>query len=295
MLYSFCSTQGVVHKRLGKLIVATDHDQIVTLQSIKQQADANLVTDLQWLSRDDIQAIEPNISALGALLSPSTGIIDSHGFMAALDAKIASHGQLVILRAPVESGKIANGRLELSIGGEHQIKLRCHSVINCAGLWADHISRSIEGLDQRTVPEQRYAIGHYYSLSARAPCQRLVYPVPAPGGLGIHLTLDMAGAARFGPDVRWIERIDYAFDDRARDDFVDSIRAYLPSIDGATLTPDYTGIRPKLAGPSVSFSDFRIDGPAQHGIPGYIALYGIESPGLTASLAIAEKISALVA
>ncbi|MEY4238049.1 MAG: hypothetical protein RL339_650 [Pseudomonadota bacterium] len=293
-LYAYCLARGVPHKRLGKIIVATSEDQFGKLKAIHANAAANGVTDLTWLSSSEVCSLEPALTCSSALYSPSTGIIDSHSFMQALEGDLSTHGGMVALNAPVERGVVDKAGISLFIGGGEPMVLRARTVINCSGLHAPKLAASLTGLDQLHVPIAHYAKGHYYRMAGKAPFSHLIYPVPEDGGLGVHLTLDLGGQAKFGPDVRWISEIDYAFDDSRRDDFIAAVRSYFPSLDSDRFEPDYTGIRPKLAGPGSDEQDFKIEGESLHGIPGLVNLFGIESPGLTASLAIADYVERLL-
>ncbi len=291
MLYDFAREHGFAARPIGKLIVAEGPAQEAALEAIHASAEANAVTDLEWLSGTDISALEPMVRAHCGLYSPSTGIVDSHGFMLALEGVLRAHGGVVALKTRVLRGEVGESGITLTTSADgFSLQARC--VVNAAGLSAPDLARRLDGLAARHVPQAYYAIGHYYRLSGAAPCTHLVYPVPEPGGLGVHLTLDMAGQAKFGPDVRWLEQPDYRFDDSAKPAFIAAIERYLPDIDGQRLQPDYTGIRPKLVGPGAPAADFRIDGPDQHGVPGLVNLFGIESPGLTSALAIAEHVAA---
>lgn len=293
-LYSFCVDRGVPHHRLGKLIVAQSEVQAERLRAIEGAARANSVSDLEWLSASQITSIEPAITGHMALFSPSTGIVDSHALMLALEGELSNLGGMVVLGSPVTGGTILDGEIVLNVGGDDPVSLQARTVINAAGLHAQSVAASLDGMPRSSIPPIRYAIGHYYRLSGSAPCRHLIYPVPVDGGLGIHLTLDLGGQAKFGPDVRWIESIDYRFDDSQRAAFISSILDYYPGLDVDRLSPDYTGIRPKLVGPGMAAADFRIDGADVHGVPGLVNLFGIESPGLTASLAIAHHVEKLV-
>ncbi|MBY0509171.1 MAG: NAD(P)/FAD-dependent oxidoreductase [Rhodospirillaceae bacterium] len=293
-LYAYCEGRGVPFKRLGKMVVARQASQLPALARIAESALKNDVRDLVWLSRTELAKVEPCIAGEHALFSPSTGIIDSHSLMLALEADLLNAGGMVVLQAPVLRGEVKADGFLLDVGGVDPIRINAKSLINAAGLSAQQIAQSIRGIPPTAVPSSFFAKGHYYRLSGRAPCSHLIYPLPEDAGLGIHLTLDMGGQAKFGPDVRWVSSIDYTFDDQHFDAFVEAIRLYYPGLDVSRLNPDYTGIRPKLGGPGSQFADFRIDGPAQHGIPGLVNLFGIESPGLTASLAIADYVSLLM-
>jgi L-2-hydroxyglutarate oxidase LhgO len=292
-LYAYCESEGVPHARLGKLIVATRDDELPALERILAQARANGVDDLRWVAAEEVHELEPEIVAVRALLSPSTGIIDSHALMAALRRDAVAHGAHVVTSTPVVSGRVEPHGFALDLGGPEPSTVGCRAVVNSAGLRAPSVSRSITGLDASAIPSEHFAKGHYFVLAGKAPFRRLVYPIPVPGGLGVHVTLDLAGQARFGPDVSFIDGVDYAFDERRAASFYEAIRTYFPALADGALVPGYTGIRPKL-GPAGSAHDFVIQGPETTGAPGFVGLYGIESPGLTASLAIAERVRALL-
>lgn len=285
LLYRFCDEHGVPHRRLGKLIVATSPEQVETLSDIRARAEANGVDDLAFLSRADALALEPHLACEGALLSPSTGIVDSHGFMLALQGGLEARGGQVVCGSKV-TGLAALGdgyRLTVEDGAEG-FALTCRNLVISAG----HSAPSLAALLSGTQPPTAYfARGCYFSVTGRAPFSRLIYPVPEPGGLGVHLTLDMGGQARFGPDVEWIDSLDYTVDPRRADSFYAEIRKYWPELADGSLRPDYSGVRPKISGPGEPAADFRIDGPREHGHRGLVALYGIESPGLTSALALA--------
>ncbi len=299
-LYAFCESHGVGHKRLGKLIVATREDQSEQLAAIMGNAVGNGVTDLRRLSAAEIAALEPELSASEGLYSPSTGIIDSHAYMLALlgDAEAAGAG---LVRNAEVTAIARNGqayRLGVRNAGE-VVRLEARLVVNCAGLWAPRVARLIEALDRKFVPPTFLAKGNYVTLNGNSPFLRLVYPVPEPGGLGVHLTLDMAGAARFGPNVEWLEtndpmKIDYTVSAGLPELFAPRIATYWPRVTPAMLAPGYSGVRPKSGGPKDPNADFRIEGPETHGLAGLVNLFGIESPGLTASLAIAEMVKGLL-
>jgi L-2-hydroxyglutarate oxidase LhgO len=290
-LYAYCADRGVPHSRLGKLIVAQNEAQCAKLQGIEAAALANQVDELFWLTAAEITALEPAIVGHKALFSPMTGIVDSHALMLALEGDLTNAGGLVVVNAPVIGGSCTEQSIILNVGGADPMTVACRTVINAAGLYAQTVAASLSGFPATAVAPIHYAIGHYYRMSGRAPFRHLVYPVPEDGGLGVHLTLDMGGQVKFGPDVRWIDKIDYRFDDSQSDAFATAIRQYFPALDAARLSPDYTGIRPKLVGPGARAADFRIDDASVHGIAGLINLFGIESPGLTASLAIADYVA----
>jgi L-2-hydroxyglutarate oxidase LhgO len=290
LLYAFCEAHGVACRRLGKLIVAQT-DQLDALRGIQARAAANGVT-LDWLEAGAVHALEPELRCAAALHSPATGIVDSHGLMRALALDAEAHGATVALRSPVVGGRVGGEGLELRIGGKDPFVLRADRVFNAAGLGAQAVARGLDGLPPETVPPQHLSKGNYYGLSGKAPFARLVYPIPSQGALGVHLTLDLAGQARFGPDVEWIERESYDVDPRRADSFYAEVRAYWPGLPDGALQPAYAGIRPKIHGPGEPQPDFLVQTGAVHGVPGLVNLYGIESPGLTASLALAVEVAA---
>jgi L-2-hydroxyglutarate oxidase LhgO len=294
LLYRFCDEHGVSYRNCTKLIVATSESQHATLAAIRANALGNGVADLTFLTGAEAQALEPNLRCVGALLSPSTGIVDSHGLMLAFVGDAESRGAMIAFNSPVGGGRVVDGGVELEVGGADPMRLRCRTVVNSAGLHAQALARAIAGVPTQSIPPTYYAKGNYFSLAAKPPFTRLIYPVPEPGGLGVHITVDLAGQARFGPDVEWIERIEYTVDPRRADKFYAEVRRYWPDLPDHSLQPAYSGIRPKL-GPAGMNSDFVIQGPAEHGVAGLVNLYGIESPGLTASLAVAERVAAVLA
>ena len=285
-LYAYCAERGVAHRRCGKLIVATDAGQERDLESIVERAHANGATDVVRLTKDEAESMEPELRCVGALHSPSTGIVDSHGLMRAFLGDAERAGAMLALKTEFERGVARGDSIELQVSDADPILAA--AVVNCAGLRAPSLARRIDGYPARLAPTERYAKGNYYRLATRAPFSRLVYPVPEPGGLGVHVTLDLGGNARFGPDVEWIEDIDYSVDPRRADGFYAAIRRYWPDLPDGALTPDYAGIRPKISGPGEPAADFVVQGPDDHGVPGLVHLFGIESPGLTASLPLAD-------
>lgn len=294
LLYEYCAQRGIAHERCGKLIVATDHRQIPGLQALMAQARRNGVDDLQWLSADEARALEPQLHGVAALHSPSTGIIDSHALMLSLQGDLEAHSGLVVCRAPVLGARILQEGSEgfvVQVGGDEPVELAARQLINCAGLHAIALAHRIEGLPPESIPTAQFAKGNYFSLSGRAPFSRLIYPMPDTGGLGIHLALDLGGQARFGPDVEWVEDLDYAVDPARAEVFYEAIRQYWPNLPEGSLQPDYAGIRPKVLPPDDQPADFIIQGQKAHGITGLVNLYGIESPGLTAALAIGAEVS----
>jgi L-2-hydroxyglutarate oxidase LhgO len=292
-LYDYCRDHGIPHRNCGKLIVATTRNETAKLQSIKAHAEANGVHDLQILSAGEACELEPELKCDAALLSPSTGIIDSHAFMLALRGNAEAAGAACAFHAPLLRGKATLGGFELDVGGEAPITLASGLLVNAAGLAATSVARGIEGMPIDLIPPAYLAKGNYFSCSARAPFSHLIYPVPEPGGLGVHLTLDLAGQARFGPDVEWVDAIDYAVDPARAEKFYPAIRRYWPTLPDGALMPSYSGMRPKIVPPAVAVQDFLIQGPGDHGVGGLINLFGIESPGLTSSLAIADYVAGL--
>ncbi len=292
-LYRYCREQGIPHSNCGKLIVATTPAETEKLQSIKAHAEANGVTDLRTLTREDAQALEPALRCEAALFSPSTGIIDSHAYMLALRGNAEEAGAAFAFHTPLLAARSAPGRIELDAGGDAPMSLECKILINAAGLSAPAVARNIDGMPVELIPPAYLAKGNYFSCSGRAPFSHLIYPVPEPGGLGVHLTLDLAGQARFGPDVEWVDSIDYSVDPARAERFYPAIRRYWPDLPDGALMPSYSGMRPKIVPPAVAVQDFLIQGPRDHGIDGLINLFGIESPGLTSSLAIADYVGEL--
>jgi L-2-hydroxyglutarate oxidase LhgO len=293
-LYAYCAERGIPHRRLGKLIVACNEAEIPVIEKVRERAAANGVPDLEWVGGNALRRLEPALAAVGAYFSPSTGIIDSHALMLAYEADLAAAGGLVVLRAPVLGGEVAAGGFLLEVGGAEPMRLFCRLLVNSAGLHAPSLARRIAGTPPESIPRDYFCRGIYFTLSGRSPFRHLIYPVPEAAGLGVHLTLDLAGQTRFGPDVEWIDRIDYSVDPRRGERFYAAIRTYWPALRDGALQPGYAGIRPKIGGPAEPAADFRVAGPDAHGVPGLVNLYGIESPGLTASLAIAELVAGLL-
>ena len=294
-LYAYCASHGVAHRRCGKLIVACDAAERQKLAQIKDKAAENGVTDLTWLDPDAVAALEPEVACTAALLSPSTGIVDSHGLMLAYLGDAEAAGAMLALDSRFAAARRQGDGWRVEVEGAAEMTLDCRLLVNTSGLGAVANARRIAGLDPRYLPRAFFARGHYFSLSGRAPFQRLVYPVPVAGGLGTHYCIDLGGKGRFGPDVEWLEAEDeaaltYDVDPARGESFYAAVRRYWPGLADGALEPDYAGIRPKIAGPSGQAADFRLDGPAVHGLPGLVNLFGIESPGLTASLALAEAV-----
>jgi L-2-hydroxyglutarate oxidase LhgO len=292
MLYAYCRERGIEHQRCGKLIVASSDKQRDELDRIAVNARMNGIDDLKALSRNEARDLEPALECTAALLSPSTGIMDSHALMLALLGDAQRDGAVLAVKSTVRCGEIVKGGIILSVGEDPDqwMQIRAGTVINCAGLGAQFVALSLRGLPSRFVPPLHYAKGNYYALSGPAPFSRLIYPVPEAGGLGVHLTLDLAGQARFGPDVEWIASIDYTVAPDRAEAFYSEVRRYWPQLADGTLLPAYAGIRPKLHSAGEPARDFLVSGPAEHSIPGLVCLYGVESPGLTASLALADHV-----
>ncbi|MBW7834223.1 MAG: NAD(P)/FAD-dependent oxidoreductase [Simplicispira suum] len=292
LLISFCESHGVAHQRTGKLIVATSSAQLGTLEAARAQAEANGVHDLRWLSGAQAKELEPALVCEAALHSPGTGIVDSHALMLALLGDIERHGGFLVRKTALAHMWQENGAMfiEASDGTRLLAKL----LVNAAGLAAPQLAKKFRGLDARLIPEARYAKGSYFALSGRAPFSRLIYPVPEPGGLGVHLTLDLAMQARFGPDVQWVDDPqDLTVDPRRGDAFYAQVRKYWPGLPEGSLVPAYAGMRPKIGFGGALSSDFVVQGPQVHGLKGLVNLFGIESPGLTSALAIGEHVAAL--
>ena len=293
LLYALCASHGVEHRRCGKLTVANSEDEVRALRGLQDRAAANGVP-VEWLEGAQARALEPALQCIAALHSPSTGIVDSHGFMLALQGDLERAGGMVALGSEVVSARLSRAAgephvLRLADGSE----LACDLLVNAAALHACALARRFEGLEARFVPREWFAKGNYYALSGRAPFTHLIYPAPSDAHLGTHLTLDLGGQVKFGPDIEWLdvqapEQIDYRVDPARADGFYAEVRRYWPGLPEGSLAPSYSGVRPKIHGPHEKAPDFRIDGPALHGVPGLLNLFGIESPGLTSALAIGE-------
>ncbi|MNP95246.1 L-2-hydroxyglutarate oxidase LhgO [compost metagenome] len=293
-LYSYAQARGVPHSRCGKLIVATSAEQVGQLDAIRAKAAANGVDDLVLLTAQQANAMEPQLHCVAALHSPSTGIVDSHALMLGLLGDLENAGGMLALKSPIERAECGDGAVVLIAADG--TALRCRTVVNAAGLGAPALARRFEGMPASMVPREYFAKGSYFTLAGRAPFGRLIYPVPEPGGLGVHLTLDLGGQAKFGPDVQWVEAADDLVVDPARGErFYDEVRRYWPALPDGALIPGYAGMRPKISGPDEPAADFVIAGPASHGVPGLVHLFGIESPGLTSCLAIGRHVADLLA
>ena len=295
MMYRYMDERGIPYSRLGKLIVATSDDQVPALERLRTTAARNGVTNLEMLSAGEARSREPEIACVAALWSPSTGVADSHSYMLGLQGDAEDRGAMVAFHAPVEYGRLSDEGITLEVGGDGAMTLQARLVVNSAGLHAQDLARRLEGFPEERVPPSYYCKGNYYSLSGcRAPFSSLIYPAPEQAGLGVHLTLDLAGQARFGPDVEWIERIDYDVDPGRSDGFYAAVRKYWPGLPDGALQPGYAGIRPKVQAPGEPAADYVIQGPADHGVPGLVNLFAIESPGMTSSLAIADHVAAML-
>jgi L-2-hydroxyglutarate oxidase LhgO len=293
-LYRYCTERGVPHRRSGKLVVATSREEEVALQELYERAATNGVEDIELISGARLKEMEPELRATAALLSGTTGIVDGHALMLSLQGDAENAGATVQCRVPLLGGSLDSPSIRLRVGGDEAAEIETELLINAGGLGAWDVSRSLEGLDPDSIPPRHLAKGSYFALSGRAPFEHLIYPVPVAGGLGVHLTFDLGGQARFGPDVEWVEKIDYTVDPTRAAAFYDAIRRYWPGLPDGVLAPAYSGIRPCVAGPGEPPGDFVIQGPKQTGHPSYVALYGIGSPGLTASLAIGGHLAKLI-
>ena len=292
LLYRYCEARGVPHRRCGKLMLATANDQLAALEVIWQHASANGVTGLRWMAPEAVSEIEPEIRCRRAFLSPDTGIIDSHAYMQALQADLEQAGGMVVLQTPVHAVQPHPGGLKIVCGGAEPTEIDTRLFVNATGHGAPTLAAATVGLSSSAVPQQWYAKGNYFSLAGQQPFSRLVYPLPEAAGLGVHATIDLSGRCRFGPDVEWTDSDHAGAVDPARAaGFYQAIRAYWPALADDTLRPDYAGVRPKLSGPAMPTADFRLDGAEVHGIDGLANLFGIESPGLTASLSLADIVA----
>jgi len=293
-LYEYAASRDVPHRRLGKLVVAVSEAEVGSLESYRAAGARNGVRGLSLIDEGEARRMEPEVRCVRALWSPDTGIIDSHALMAAFRREAEGAGAAVALRSPLLGGRIEEGGFELEVGGETPARIRCAALVNAAGPWAQQVASTLAGLPPASIPGAYYARGHYFVLSGACPFRHLVYPVAVPGGLGVHVTLDLDGRARFGPDVEWVPGVDYSFDEGRQPAFEAAIRRYWPGLREGALQPGYVGVRPKLQPDGRGAQDFLIQGVGGHGVPGLVNLYGIESPGLTASLAIAAEVVSLL-
>ena len=294
LLYQYCEDRGIAHKRIGKLIVATEESEIDTVKQYISKASDNGVNDLKWLTADEVRDIEPDINSVGAVFSPSTGIIDSHNYMLSLLGDAENSGAMLACNTAFGAATISDDRFVVRTQGEDSFEISSDVLINSAGLKACDVAEHLSGFSTEHIPKPYYAKAHYYTLSGKNPFKHLIYPVAHTAFLGVHVTLDIGGQARFGPDLEWVKNIDYAFDDSRIKLFYEAIKRYWPNVKLENLNPGYTGIRPKISGPQDPAADFLIQSEATHGVKGLVNLFGIESPGLTSSLAIAEMVKQLL-
>ncbi|NRQ01193.1 NAD(P)/FAD-dependent oxidoreductase [Marinobacterium sp. xm-d-530] len=288
LLYDYCQSRDIAHKKIGKWLVANGETQEAKLEHIRQTAIANGCLDLSWIDAAEVAEREPELRATRVLNSPSTGIVDSHGLMLALLADLENAGGTVVYASPVLKGELSGGKLVLGVGGVSDCKISAPTIVNAAGLESTALATLLGSGKVPDIPKKGFAKGNYFSLSGKSPFARLIYPVPEPGGLGVHLTLDLQGRARFGPDVQWVDKPSYEVDESRKEQFARAIREYWPNCDAKRLSPDYAGIRPKIG--RADEPDFCVQDAREHGLPGLVNLFGIESPGLTSSLALAEHI-----
>ena len=293
LMYAYCAEHGVPHKRLGKLVVARRAEEVEPLRHHMAHAAEAGLDDLEWLTPDQARELEPNLSCHAAYLSPSSGIVDSHALMLTYQGEVENHGGRVVLRAPVTGGEVMSHGIRVDVGGADPTTLMCKTLINCAGHGAPPLARAIAGVPADKVPRGYFRRGVYFSVTSR-PFKRLIYPMHGPGGMDIHAVIDLAGNVRFGPDVEWVDRLDYTVDPNRAEPFYRSIRTFWPALPDGALAPAYAGIRPKITGPDETPADFLIQGPRDHGIPHLVNLFGIESPGLTSSLAIGEYVAKML-
>lgn len=298
LLVAYCQERGIAHRICGKLVVATTEAEKPKLQNLLQRGQVNGVEDLRLISREEALEMEPSLHCVAALASPRTGIVDTHAYMTSLLGDAEAHGAMLALKSPFAGARREGSRWIFRTGGDEPFEMATRLIVNCGGLAAQTIAGAIDGFPAAAIPTQHVAKGHYFALAGRSPFSRLIYPVPVDGGLGVHLTLDLGGQARFGPDVQWLpfgtpeSALDYAVDATRAANFEADIRRYWPTLPAGSLQPAYTGVRPKISGPGQPAADFCVSGPAQHGTEGIVNLFGIESPGLTSSMALAERVMA---
>lgn len=290
LMYDWCAARNVAHQRIGKLVVASCAEQIPRLRALQAQAARNQV-QVRWLEAGEVAALEPQLSCSSALLVPDSGLVDVPELIGSLLGDLEGNGGVLVYRSLVTSVRPLSGQPGFELSLDDGSTVSTAQVINSAGLHAVELARNCAGWPASRTPQAFYARGHYYTSSRAVPFARLIYPLPDPAGLGVHLGFDLAGRARFGPDLRWCDAPDYRFDDSARGQFADAIRAWWPALENSDLQPDFVGVRPKISGPGTPIADFSIEDGASCGLPGMIHLFGIESPGLTASLALAEHIA----
>lgn len=288
---AYCAARGIGYRRIGKIVVAVDDAEVKVLEQHKAQGERNGLGDLEWLDAEQVRRLEPAVVCRRGLLSPSTGLVDSHGLMRSFANDARQAGADIVLASPVLGGEVSERGIDLDIGGSDPGRFRFRWVINSTGFSAPAVARTLQGLDPATIPVPHFAKGHYFVLSGPAPFSRLIYPLPGQGGLGIHVAIDLGGAVRFGPDAVWVDKPDYAFDEGRADHFYRSVRRYYPGLRDGALQPGFVGVRAKLGPATAGFFDFVVQGPESHGVPGLINLYGIDSPGLTSSMALANEVA----
>lgn len=290
LLVEYCESRKVEYRLLGKLIVANSEQDVLNLPKILENGTRNGVSDLRMVFLDELRELEPNLRAKQAILSPSTGIVDSHGLMLALQGDLERRGGLLSFKSNASAIRVIQGGFSVSVDSSEKIEITCRELINSAGLNAQKVSKAIDNNLYNTVPKARFCKGTYFSFSRKSPFSRLIYPVPNDAGLGIHLTLDLAGRAKFGPDTEWVNSADYHVESGRKNDFVEAIREYFPGLEDHELNPAYAGVRPKIVSAAEPAADFSIMFSDKHYLPGFVALYGIESPGLTSALAIGDLV-----
>ncbi len=291
-LYPFLEAHNVAFAKCGKLLVATNESEITALEKIARQAELNDIEGMRRLSGAEARALEPNLSAVAALEFSESGVMDAHGYMEALEGEIAARGGTIVLKSPFVGASPSAGVFAIRVGGQTPLTITTPRLVISAGLSAQSCARAIDRFPPQCIPARRLAKGNYFSLSgATAPFRRLIYPLPIPGALGTHYRRDLGGVARFGPDLEWVEREDYAVNPARAESFYAAVRQFWPGLPDGALQPDYAGIRPKIHGPGEPQPDFAIDDSTTHGVEGLVCLFGIESPGLTASLAIGEEVA----
>ncbi|HTI66856.1 MAG TPA: NAD(P)/FAD-dependent oxidoreductase [Caulobacteraceae bacterium] len=292
-LYAFLESHGVEFDRCGKLVVATSDAEVPVVEHLAEQGRINDVEGLAWITGAEAMTLEPALNAAAALVSPQSGVFDSHGYMRSLQGEIEDHGGAVALAAPFQRAEpVAGGGWRVRAGGKDPAELTVRLLVTAPGLDAQAVAAAIEGFPRQTIPTGHFGKGSYFALrTGKAPFARLIYPVPHPGSLGLHYRRDLGGQARFGPDLEYVDTLDYTVHPDRADEFYDHVRRYWPGLPDGALVPDYAGIRPKIHGPDEPQPDFRIDGPETHGLEGLVTLFGIESPGLTSSLAIGDEVA----
>ncbi len=295
LMYAYCAERGVPHRRIGKLVVARNADEVAPLRAHMEGARAAGVDDVRWLEPAEARALEPNLQCRAAYLSPSSGIVDSHALMLAYRGDLEAAGGIVVLRSPVTGGRVTTGGFLLDVGGAEPSQITCRLLVNCAGLGAPDLARSITGIPAKTIPPTYFRRGVYFTVTGQPPFGRLIYPVHGKSGLDIHAVVDLAGRVRFGPDTEWIDRIDYSVDPARAAHFYPAVRSFWPSLPDGALQPGYAGIRPTISGPGEPTLDYQVRGVEVHGVPGLVNMFGIESPGLTASLGLGEYVAKMIA